>query len=489
MTISNSGMSLLEDNDAQANWSGTDDIDDYNNCIQGTNSESWNVGKNTTETGVLSQSANANTSKYFTCWMATNLSPYYTNIKLELESSSNNYRSFTVADATDKDISGDFKSAVLQIDQGAQTGTYVPGSHADFRAIVNNSSSGNIRAVINTWIDAIYHGTGRTIGGTTASDQLFKESDDVDISSDTYDGLSYNEFGVIYFQSDVKVDTTSGNSFGETVVWRYSRNTDNLYTLDITDTADFRGTNLIASGCTLAVDSTLSTSFDWTGGSLTSGAKVKFKAGNEISGTVFTGCDSIDPNGATIDGITITDTTESSTGAMEFTDASHISNVSNIQLKNFAGKYGIYIPASITGTISLNGFISDDSGTADIYWAGTGGTLTVNMSGGTNFTTTASGGGTVSLENSVSLTINAPVSLNGAEIRIYDLDNSPAGSLGTELSGVESHSAATYVYSGTGGNSIWIQIMLDGYVEFGQQLTMPSSDGNFTALLKADLNS
>jgi len=98
-------------------------------------------------------------------------------------------------------------------------------------------------------------------------------------------------------------------------------------------------------------------------------------------------------------------------------------------------------------------------------------------------------GSAVAFLNTVGLTISAPVSLVGAEVRIYDLDNSPAGSLGTELSGVESHSAATYIYSGTGGNLIWIQIMLDGYVEFGQSFTMPSSDGDFTALLRADLNS
>ena len=65
----------------------------------------------------------------------------------------------------------------------------------------------------------------------------------------------------------------------------------------------------------------------------------------------------------------------------------------------------IYIPASVTGTITLDNFTGDGSGT-DIYWAGTAGTLTVNKANGTNFTTWASAGGTVDIVSSVSIAIN-----------------------------------------------------------------------------------
>ena len=86
------------------------------------------------------------------------------------------------------------------------------------------------------------------------------------------------------------------------------------------------------------------------------------------------------------------------------------------------------------------------------------------------------------------LTISGSVSLVGAEIRIYDMDNIPSGSLGTELSGVESNTIATYEYSGTQGNDMWLQIMLDGYEEFGQKITMPSYDSEFEAVLQVDNN-
>jgi len=86
------------------------------------------------------------------------------------------------------------------------------------------------------------------------------------------------------------------------------------------------------------------------------------------------------------------------------------------------------------------------------------------------------------------LTISAPVSLVGAEIRIYDMDDNPSGSLGTELAGTESHNAAVYQYVGTSGNTLWVQIMLAGYEEFGQQLVFPSSSMTFYAALKVDYN-
>jgi hypothetical protein len=87
-----------------------------------------------------------------------------------------------------------------------------------------------------------------------------------------------------------------------------------------------------------------------------------------------------------------------------------------------------------------------------------------------------------------SIVISANTSLVGAEIRIYDLDNSPVGSLGTELAGTESHIAATYTYTGTPGNTIWIQIMQSGYEEFGQAWNMAATDSTFYATLKTEQN-
>lgn len=87
------------------------------------------------------------------------------------------------------------------------------------------------------------------------------------------------------------------------------------------------------------------------------------------------------------------------------------------------------------------------------------------------------------------LDIYSHVSLIGAEIRIYDMDNIPAGSLGTELFGTESNTTSTFPIEGpAAGNDIWIQIMLDGYREYGLQITYPANNTMFYAGLQLDTN-
>jgi hypothetical protein len=86
-------------------------------------------------------------------------------------------------------------------------------------------------------------------------------------------------------------------------------------------------------------------------------------------------------------------------------------------------------------------------------------------------------------------TIGANVSLSGAEIRVYDLDDSPAGSLGTELFGTETNSGATFSYSTPSGNAVWLQVMLDGYEEYGIELETPTIDTTVNIILTAEENS
>jgi hypothetical protein len=87
-----------------------------------------------------------------------------------------------------------------------------------------------------------------------------------------------------------------------------------------------------------------------------------------------------------------------------------------------------------------------------------------------------------------SMTINANVSLAGAEIRIYDADNTPAGTYGTELAGVESCLTPSYEYPGTVGNTIYIQILKNGYKEFVLQHTIQYETETLNITLTADKN-
>ena len=87
MAVALSGMTLYTNNDNEGNWGGTDGPDTYNVSIQGTNSESWLVSKNATETGTLTLTpgtAPDATRSLFMFWMKSDLSYYYTDIKAEL---------------------------------------------------------------------------------------------------------------------------------------------------------------------------------------------------------------------------------------------------------------------------------------------------------------------------------------------------------------------------------------------------------------------
>ena len=407
MAVSNSGMTLYTDNDNESGWSGTDGADDYNNAIQGNNSESWQVSKNSTETATLNKASDLSGAKYFTLNMSSNLSPYYTDIKLRLGESTSNYDEHIIATSTDRKVSGDFHPIVAQLSEGTNTGGTVSYSAFDTTSIiVNNSSSGNIRSVINNWIDAMWYGVGRTIGGTTTSDNLFLESHISDTTTnDNYDGCSELYKGSLSYQTDVEITTTTGNSYGEVVNFAGGYNTDSIYKLTISGTANFQGTSIVGTdGAVVGIDSSSASSFNMSGGGITNGNKIVFGSGQEIDSIVLSSCYEIDTNGATFSNITINDTLETNTGALVGNSSTEINAMSNITFNNFTGKYALYIPASVTDTLTLNSFISDGSGT-DIYWGGTSGTLTVNKSNGTNFTTSATAGGTIDILSSVSITI------------------------------------------------------------------------------------
>lgn len=115
-----------------------------------------------------------------------------------------------------------------------------------------------------------------------------------------------------------------------------------------------------------------------------------------------------------------------------------------------------------------------------------GGAVTVSIPSG--FTPVNTGPSITLSAPVISTTIAAQVSLAGAEIRIYDLDNSPAGSLGTELAGTESCPGSTFSFSIAASNNVWVQIMLAGYKEYGQQITGPAASTTFTVALTKELD-
>jgi hypothetical protein len=419
MALTNSGMTLYTENELQQSWSGTDDLDDYNTSIQGTNSESWNVAKNSTETGTLSLSASMGTPKYFTCWMKSDLTNYYDSITMELQSTTNNYESFVVATNTDRTVTGEFHPSVLQIGQGTSTGTYVPNSHTVYRCIVNNSNSGNIRSVINNWIDAMYYGDGRIISGTTQADKLFEESHVVDsstnrtigsqtiVSTDTYDGCSEEFASGIAYYTDVSIETSVGNSVGEKVTWYGKSTTDSVFNLSVTGTASFNGTTLIGNGCKVNVNIQSEDSFSMIGGGITNGGTISFLPSANISGVVFSNSDEVDSNGATMTNCTISGTTEATTGSLIINSSTEADVITNMIFNDYQSQYAVYVDAGVT-SVTLSNWQFDNPTSLALYWASAVGTLTISSTNGTNLSLAGctSAGGTILMPTTVVLTIN-----------------------------------------------------------------------------------
>lgn len=153
----------------------------------------------------------------------------------------------------------------------------------------------------------------------------------------------------------------------------------------------------------------------------------------------------------------------------------------------------LLLPSAGAYTHKLSGTKVDftAAGTYDLSGCTFGGSVEfVNSSGGavtvsipSGFTPVNTGPNITLSAPVISTTVAAQVSLAGAEIRVYDLDNSPAGSLGTELAGTESCPGSTFSFTVAAGNNVWVQIMLANYKEFGQQLTGPSASTSFTFAL------
>jgi len=216
----------------------------------------------------------------------------------------------------------------------------------------------------------------------------------------------------------------------------------------------------------------------------------------DVSNATLTNCtialppaanDSLTTNGSTsLTGCTIdVSTVASGNRWCSVADPSIFENCS------FTGGGGHAIRITTPGTYSFSGnsftgFGANGTDGAAIF-NDSGGAVTINVSGGTTPTYKNGTSASTTINNSATLLIEANTSLVGAEVRIYDYNDPPSG-FGDELSGAESHNAATYSYAGAVGNVIWVQIMKTGYEEFGQEYTIPSGGGTLAAIMKAERN-
>lgn len=221
-------------------------------------------------------------------------------------------------------------------------------------------------------------------------------------------------------------------------------------------------------------------------GQLLNHRNIVLTSGATVNGGAVLEFKDLTHGGATINNAVFRTRSASGVAAIDDIDFTLISNVTFNQIGA-----GHAIEVAIPGTYSFNNlrfnnYGADGSSSAVVY-NNSGGTVTINVSGGDSPTVLNGAGASTTIVSSSTITIVANVSLVDAEIRIYD-NNGTNQSFGDELAGVENCPTATYQYTGTPANDIYIQIMKDGYIEFGRVFVMPSSNQNYDVLLEVDNN-
>lgn len=256
------------------------------------------------------------------------------------------------------------------------------------------------------------------------------------------------------------------------------------------------GLNTTSSVGLLVIDSSGGTSLGYNGGQLKSIGTWILKSSDSLNNVIISSSNGLKPNGSIIQGCTINSTLATTgSGALHIETLTDISNTVNVTFNKYISKYAVYIPSTVTGTVSFDGWEFDGSGT-DVYWEGTSGTLTVALTNGANASTYASAGGVVAFENSVALTVTGL--RENVEIRIYKITDMSL------LSGAEDHTEMTFDYAEGGinyykyvysynagvlnGTDVYLHIIGDAFVFQRIEYTLGGTNAGIPIQLQTDRN-
>lgn len=506
MTVANGGMTLYQDMDTDTNWTGEDGIS-TEEFQQGIASQQWIVAKSGDETATLTLATDMTGAKYIIIPIISTISPFYTLISADLKDGTLN-ELFTLADQLGGElhraVAGQWKFNSHCLQFGNNGGTLTLSAFASIDIRCDNSNSGNIRSVLNTYIDAIYFGTGRTISGTTVVDKLFEESNDLDISADVYDGCTLNFEGEIFAQTDVVVSTTLGNSYGETLVFRDAPNTDGLYTLEITGTAHFKNTIKASGTARISLDASGATAFTHESASVTKGNVITYASGQVVDSVVYTDCLSIivpnTPSACTYAGCGLVEATDIITGgtfnistgtALRVGDlaladiCSFISDGTNhaVELTGVAGSYSWdnllsnYDVGSVGDGVQITG--GSITGNEAIHITATTGTFIINVAD-TGVTPSVSSAGAIVNVVAGQKTLTLSDLPSGVEVRIRQ------GSYTIHYTGDITGGTDSYTYTYVPGFNVTISVGGSGYIRETISYTLLNSDATLIFPLKPD---
>lgn len=373
-------------------------------------------------------------------------------------------------------------------------------------AFINRQATSVNTALNNALVDAVRAGTGLTATASSAGDTITLASVfAVDTTNTNAWGILTQSNGIYYaagkmtFGATGQTNTCLVSIVDQVLVWQDFIVGTTFYEILGKGAASFKTTINITNSIvrsagtpswTLTADA--NTIVNISGASLGKLRAATLNSSCSItdtsiasSGTITTGAAAITNSsfsGAT--GTSLLCTTASAVDQIQGNTFTSPGTGHAIEFQAAGGTYSMTLSGNtFTSYAASNG----STGNEALYINVASGSVTVNISNGAS-PSYRTAGASVTIQNSVTLTISANVSLSGAEVRIYDLDNSPAGSHGTELSGTESNATSTYVYSGSASNLILIQVFLTGYEEYSASYTMPSVSQTYGIVLMPDTN-
>lgn len=408
---------------------------------QGAGAIGWVVGKNSNETGsydmftsngnaVVDMSA-ADTHLFIT--LRCDIAPFIDYIHIGLQSdtghgsASDGTDYWTIVDNTvNVEWAGEWLTFKLDINSSTKfstSGTLVLNAVTDLHINVDNSNSGNIRSVQNTYIDSIRFGTGLKVTGTAWDWQ--DVADDDNLIANKYDMIRAVGPGVFEINGQIQIGdgatTTTPASSNETLFFKdistsgieggpLGKQAAGFYKLSVVGsgcTCDFNNMTMIGSANAPfildASDAGLpDASIDWNGGTVIQCTSFLSDGAQDFLNMGFYDCGQISPGtsdftGFLIDNYTGTDgailwgggtttqagTIQNSDRAVEITQTSN-QTFTNILFPNntydvHLNNGGVDIDVSKTGTSNPTNYVATGGGVVTFV----GSSVTVDAHAGT----------------------------------------------------------------------------------------------------------
>jgi hypothetical protein len=382
----------------------------------------YQTGKNSLENCTFTPATNINMTANYTTphlyWTmrcdvfpfceALNTGTTNSGLMVRVTDGSGNYKQWHVAGSDTWD--GSWRTFVLDLTSTASHSSSGTLSLADVDVITwytDNSNSGNIRIIDNTWLDAIRYGDGLQAESTTTEAFDFDDIALDDALTANYYGVLQRFYGILAGQGMIEVgdDTGSGTanlvSRNEQIVFQDQLVSSSHYgvravaSATATTDVDIQGAVLITIGDTGAEidfsDANIN-SIVFTDSTLIDMGTIDYQSGADCRRNVYSGCDQITPDGA--------DMRDSSISGYEGTagTAALVYNNSADPDGEFDGlaitkgtaataaiEFGATSPSSITlRNCTFSGYnAADDQNDSTFYFSDTnsGNTYTLNLNG------------------------------------------------------------------------------------------------------------